>query len=310
MLSRPLVLAALALTVSASALAFAPHPSVLTVKYKDEMLAVTHMIGTDPVVLVDGREKRIRTEPSYLLQPAPAYGPSTVEFAKLSLGGLEVVPGYSPHDAEVAPSLGKRYGMTYFECTLKAPKTLKGAFAVVMIYTPLAFAIPDAPNYGEVIVHELPELPAGETVSAKFSAPIPDGAPQLTYFVQVFDHDGREIRSNVMDNAWLYYRLRDIMTLKSARQRYIDQFQGQDHRLVPVVMPKPLLPDDAGPAPKDAAAVLDVSADGTVTGIEFYNVDTQPYRDALGQALNGWLFLPELHEGIPVASRVQVPLKF
>ena len=47
-----------AVVVVTSLSAAGPHPTMLTVKYKDLMLPVVKLIGSDPVVLVDGKEKR------------------------------------------------------------------------------------------------------------------------------------------------------------------------------------------------------------------------------------------------------------
>lgn len=156
----------------------------------------------------------------------------------------------------------------------------------------------------------MPDLPAGRATEVKFSAAIPDGAPGLTYFIQVFDHEGHEVRTNAMSNAWAYYRLRELVTLKEARENYVRQNQGANHQLVPVLMPKPLLPEGDDRRPTAGSAVLDVDADGIVTAVELEGVDSPAYSEAISEAMGGWLFLPQLRAGTPVATRVKVPLAF
>lgn len=117
------------------------------------MLPVAHMVDTDPVVLVDGKEKRIRTEPTYLLQPASGYGHAAVHLSRISLAGMELKEVYDRDESVVSPSNGPRFGVTYFSCTMTSAQPLQGGFAAVMIYSPGMFA--GAPGHfnGEVIVH-------------------------------------------------------------------------------------------------------------------------------------------------------------
>jgi hypothetical protein len=314
MLLRPALALGLLIVLSHTALAFAPCPTILTVKYKGQMLPVVRVIGTDPVVMVKGKEKRIRTEPLYLTQRAPGYAAEQVEVAKMSLGGVELKQVVTPDEAVTAPSIGPRFGMSYFEATLKAKQTLKDAFAVVMIYSPLDFVIqekyPEANAHAEVIVHALPDLPAGRSVDVKFSAAIPDGKPRLTYFLQIFDRTGSEITTNALPHAWAYYHLRDLFTLKDARAKYIAQAQGAGHSLVPVVMPRPLLPEGTVAPSGNTAAILDVSAEGLVTHVELEGIQDPAAQRATAEALAGWMFLPQLEAGAPVATKVKVPLRF
>jgi hypothetical protein len=314
MLLRPALASGLLVVLSHAALAFAPSPTVLTVKYKDQMLPVVRVIDTDPVVQVDGKEKRIRTEPLYLTQPAPGFADTSVDIVKTAMGGMELQQQIERDQSVANPSQGPRFGTSYFEGSMKARQTLKGGFAVVTIYSPYDFVIlqkdPKMGAHAEVIVHELPTLPAGKTVAVKFTAAIPNGKPHLTYCVQLFDHQGREVVTNQLQKAWAYYHQRDLVTLRDAVTKYIAQFSGANHGLVPVLMPHPLLPDGIEKPADPAAAILDVSAEGLVTHVELEGIPLAAAQHATAEALGGWMFLPQLESGTPVATKVKVPLRF
>lgn len=60
--------------------AAAPHPTLLTVKYKDQLLPVAKVYGSDPVVLVSGKEKRIRTKVAFIPQRTAPFGEGFLTF--------------------------------------------------------------------------------------------------------------------------------------------------------------------------------------------------------------------------------------
>jgi len=73
--------------VAPGAWAAAPHPSMLTVKYGDQFLPVVKVRGDTPYVMLDGKERDIRTNPLYLLQDAPGYSDNYVTAPTCALSG-------------------------------------------------------------------------------------------------------------------------------------------------------------------------------------------------------------------------------
>ncbi len=294
--------------------AFAPHPSVLTVKFHDQMLPVVKVIGTDPVVLVDGAEKRIRTEPTYLVQRADHFLPGYVTARHVQFGGTELKVA-AAQDAALtdnnATPTGRRFGVSYFEGRLTAQQAITGGFVVIVVYSPTGMAAgPSDEGQTQVIVHELPDLPAGQEVEVKISAALPDGQANQTYFFQVFDGHGREVVTSASDLAWKYYALRDRLKLAGVRAQYLEKFHGADHAAVPAVMARPVFSQGAKPPHGEASAVISVSADGVVTNVDVRGVDDPAARADIANALGGWLFLPQLKGGVPVGTKLQVPLEF
>jgi hypothetical protein len=300
--------------------AVAPYPSVLTVKYNDQMLPVVHVHATDPVVLVDGKEKAVRSEPAYLMQGANGFADNYVASPPGSLGG--------PFRIHFLGSGGGPYtSMTYIEVPLTARKTIKRGFAVVVVYADLektkdmrekALGLPDkSPALADVfytgtviIVHELPELPAGKAVKVKFTAGGSVALLSTDYFVQIFDDEGREVRTADVEYAWRFYALRARARLTQAVAKYLEKFKGADHDAVPAMKPKPIFPADAVMPTGQVLVTLTVESDGSVSAVEADAVKDDGVRQSLTNALGGWLFLPRLKGGVPVATKVSFPLKF
>ena len=283
-----------------AALAFAPHPTVLTVKYQDRMLPVVKVIGTDPVVLVDGKEKRIRSEPEYEPQRADGYSAEKVQFLKIKLSGTQIkVVANVADEGEHPAQVGDVGGLAEFETTLKSARTLQGAFITVVIYYP-----------AQIVVHDLPTLPAGVAVPVHITSNMFTYVPGQSYFVQLFDATGREIFTPVSENSWGYFAGKERARLARALERYRASFAGKDHPAAPAITIRPLLPDGAVPTAPALTAQLSVSPEGAVDYVSLDGTAGGAVDRAVREALGGWLFLPRLKAGEPVPCVVQVPIQF
>lgn len=286
--------------------AFAPHPSVLMVKVGEQMAPVVKVIGTDPVAMVDGAEKRVRTSPIYVVERADNYTRGIVRLSKVQLSTSELKNVASAEDAQNPATMtsateGGRFGTIYFDATLTSKHEVNGGFAAVVIYSG---------QNAEIIVHDLPNLPAGVAVPIHITGPIPDRHVNPKYFIQIFDGAGREVMTNGATIGWEYYSKRDHERLAAALRKYRAQYAGADHAAVPMVMPKPVLSDSLPPPKGPVTALVTVEPDGTVSKVEVSGVDDPNARQGVVDALSGWLFLPRLKAGVPVAAKLQVPLQF
>ena len=299
--------------LAAGARAFAPHPSVLTVQYHDQMLPVVRVISTDPVVLVDGQEKRIRTEPLYLVQRVADFSPlDRVELVRMSLGGMRFAIVANAEDAaETTTRDQPRFGTTYLEATLRSKRTLTQGFIVAVAYSAASFT-PGSPEFNpaQIIVHALPELPAGQEVAVKFSAASLKETGQMHYFVQIFDATGAEVPVGKMEAAWQYYSLLERAQLQGVIAKYRAKFSGTNHAAVPAMMARPIFREGLTLPTTPVSAVITISAEGTVSEVSVRGTENPELLRSITEALSGWLFLPQLKAGQPVATKVQIPLKF
>jgi len=291
--------------------AAASHPTVLTVKYRDELLPVIKVLGTDPVVLVGGKEKRLRTEPTYLPQRAPGFSKLTAKFVTMTLGGTQIRTVYNEADAaETEARYGNHGGIAEFQATIKADQTIRGGFIAVVIYTPMVF-FTDAPlGRSQIVVYALPDLPAGVEVPLSITSKMFTYLPGQYYFAQIFDGEGREVVTPASESGWIFYAEVERQQLQSAIKRYREKFAGANHAAAPVVMPRPLIRAGTTVPSETVMVLLDVSAEGLVTDVEMPRLADSTLQNDLNEALAGWLFFPKLRAGEPVPSRVQVPIKF
>ena len=95
-----------------------PHPTALLTEAFKTRLPVHTVIGTDPVVLVDGKEKRIRQDTTFFAERAAQYGDGRVEFKRYSLNGLSLRPIFNDED-DPTMSTAPLGGQMYFEATLQ-----------------------------------------------------------------------------------------------------------------------------------------------------------------------------------------------
>ncbi|MFI5356856.1 MAG: hypothetical protein ACHQ4G_05950 [Opitutales bacterium] len=289
--------------------ATAPHPTVLTVQYQDDFVPVVRVVDTDPVIMLKGEEKRLTTTPTYLAERAPEFSP---ENAVLILSGAvsstEVKAGSESSSDEPQGAMG--YGARYFETTLQARETLRGGFIVVTLVAKDSMK-PGAKFYRpSLMVHALPDLPAGKTVRVNFGADASGGQAQVQPIVQIFDQNGQEVLTNQLKSAWEFYAFVEHAKQKHALEMYLAKFAHKNHAIMPLVMVRPVFPPGFTPAEKKVDAVMDVNVDGLVAAVTVEHVENELAREALHNALNGWLFLPQLKDGTPVPSRVKVPLQF
>jgi hypothetical protein len=309
LLSRRFLWACAFALLALRGLAFAPHPTVLTVKYQEQLLPVVKVRGASPIVVVNGQEVSLPENSIYALQPAPGFGAGYVEAPKGDLGGA-IKKSFLTANSGPHPSMGM------FETSLVSKKGLAGGFIVVVGYSRLApFISPLLNNQAEgkgsaIMVHELPDLPVGQAVSVKFTASGRKFFDEGMFFVQIFDGDGREVVTNGIENAWGYLSLRELFQCFTMQQRYLAKYNGADHDASPFVMPKPLFKEEAVLPKGEASALLTISDTGQVTKVDIHGVDDADARKSIESALEGWLFMPKLKAGKPVESKINVPLQF
>jgi hypothetical protein len=297
----------LCLCVSSALLrASAPHPSVLTVQVGDKMLPVVRVVNTDPVVMVDGKPKRIHTNPVYLMQRAEQFSAERVKLVSIALDLTQFAIVASEEGGVGTSPL---FGTTYFEAALQPKKTLKGAFAAVVIYF-VAQGENGLAVKTQVIVHDLPDLPAGKETPIKFSAALAGMRRDLQYFLQVFDSSGLEILTTNMEPAWQYFELRERIQLTEAVKRYVALHAGKDQPVTPVMTARPVFPEGVTIPTNSIDALLEISSGGTVDNVRLTGEINSPAYQAIIEAMNGWLFYPQLKAGVAVPAKVRIPLQF
>src|SRR5690606_23817217 len=185
-----------------------------------------------------------------------------------SLQGTQI--GFVIHAEDTvntAPKIGDHGGIAEFATTLTSRDGLKGGFIAVVLYSQNIFHSDSSLYRGQIVVRELPDLPAGKPVPVKFTSKMFTYVPGQLYFVQIFDGQGREAVTNTVNQAWPYYTQVERSHLKQGIARYQAEHAGQNLAANPVVTIMPLLPDGVDP-PKDPVVIrLTLSVEGLVTEV-------------------------------------------
>lgn len=290
--------------VASNGAAFAPHPSILTVKYKDHMWPVVEYGVGGCVAIIDGQRKELWRPDGFALQPAPGYSDNFVESPGQLGGPVKIEKLGGPHQTQAPDHL-------VLTTTLIARKELYLGFTVVGIYSAAHLSDPpSAANSPALIIEGLPRLPAGQPVEVEINLGVLNPPKDPSYFVLIFDSSGREVITSGVEYAWEYFSLCDRARMKVAQKMYLEKFPGADHNAVPAITPKPVLPAEKMPLPEGLSTVLTITEEGVVSGVEIQGTEDPAIRKALTTALEGWLFLPKLKAGQPVPVKIAIPLKF
>jgi hypothetical protein len=284
-----------------------PHPTILTVKYRDAMRPVVAMNGNDPVVLVDGKEKRIRTEPVYEPVRVGDYSAAEVELREILVAGLQLIETTT---GVIDPWEGNHAGLAELTFTAVARQPLARSFVAVVIYSPAAHAAGDASRPTQIIVHALPALPAGIAVPVRISSRMYSFTRDRRVFLQLFDQDGAEIFTPYAKVGWSYYAGVERFRLTAVLNRYLEAQAGKDAQARPVVTIKPRLPKGVPPPEEPVTVDLRITAEGLVEGVDLPRSLDGEARSVVESAMAGWLFLPRLKSGQAVPCVVRVPLRF
>ena len=309
MICRPTLLLFALLELQATALAVHPHPTVLLTDAGPSPLPVVRVVQTDPVVVIEGKERRIRQRPTYFAERAPYFAEGAVTFASISLNGhaLKYVQRYDDEPSASTPVVGGGY---YFEARVTPAIDLKGGFiAVVLFQRAFLLGATDKPQ-ATILVQSLPDLPAHKETTVRFREKIDQRPGGDTYFPLIFAAGGQEVRSNVSDLSARYFRRVEEVRLATVLADYRVKFPTADRPAEPVLRIQPLLPTGVAVPTEPVLTVVSIDATGQVSDVQIPELVSPQLTAALRDALGGWLFLPRLKAGEPVGTRLQVPLRF
>jgi hypothetical protein len=295
--------------VEGAEVASPPHPTVLLVESGESRLPVWNVAGASPIVDRDGKKTKLRSDAVFFAERAPHYADGDVKIAKLTVNGMALVATVDSM-ADVARVGGRLGGTAYFEFTANASVDLKGAFVAVLIYDK-GFLTDNRINpVPEIVVRELPTLFAGEDTKVGFSSPLADPKARPGVLMLVFAAGGGEVQTNFSANAGRYFQRIAQARLAAALPKYLAEPGPLDRAAVPALRFNPILPENVIKPKAPIEAMLAVSEKGWVTEVELPEGIDPGLATSLRANLQGWMFLPRIVSGTPVATRIKLPLKF
>jgi hypothetical protein len=229
-----------------------------------------------------------------------AYANGSVEIEEALVGKLSLhTHPESATSLLEAENAGRRGSRSEVKVRLRSAAPLVGGMIAVVLYPESTLYTPTAGMGAgaEIEVRALPDLPAGERVTVEFTARSFSYRQDQSFFVQVFDREGQEVLTNVVRKAWPYYAAVERFKLLDTLQHMRKAGERKDMDPRPVLMIRPLLPENAVLPSGAVFAQLSISPEGTVTEINLDPLESTAFSAALREALGGWLFVPQAEGG-------------
>lgn len=295
------------LLLGAARLAAADHPTVLLLHQGEEVRPVVAVEGTDPIVEVAGKRKRVGDNRPLTAERAPYFAEGFVELSGVSLAGLQIVQVATSDAVGANLPRSAQPNTNFFAADLKPSSEVRGGFIMVISFDPAFLAGKTTQPAAQIVVHELPRLPAGLKTHVEF---VNAGTTGRQYIVQVFANGGAELKTNAAPEVAKYFSRVERVRLAAAIAKYRDANREQDHGAVPVVQVRPTLPAGLSAPAQAVTATVRVGEDGLVGDVAVAGAEDPRLEASIRDVMSDWLFLPRLKAGVPVTARVAIPLKF
>lgn len=286
-----------------------PHPTLLLAEYHGKTYPVISVEKDDPIILVDGKKLRLRTNVPLSTERVSRYVGTKAEMDNVKAYVLQLVTVTSELDVEkVKDTKGATIaGFVEFSAEISPAEKLTDCYIAL-------FAVDDSFLRGEserpnaqLRVHHIDDLPGGVRTKVKFSSSPFFSGKKMDVFALLYS-EGNEVATNASPNAWSYFRLRERIVHRSAVRQWLEENKGRTKPVTPMLQIPPLFHSTEG-FPTNTSATLIVATDGTVTHVGLTGFD-RTAEDVLRATLGAWLFLPALTNGVPTEARVTVPLRF
>ncbi len=302
------------------------HPTLVFAESNGTRYQVIAADKDKPVVMIDGKRTSLPSETTLLTERAPGYAGMSATFRNEQFKGRQLTAG------------PKRMPDYLDEVTTEiiAAQDLSDCFLVIIHFEEEflmseeeraasrkknAEIFSDRPvAKPKIRVQQIGNLKANEPSTVTFSSVLSldtrstNLPPEVqisfkTSMLYLLFSEGLEVKSpqSTASSAFLYHREKLIHSLLV--QRWLKQNAKADQPLNPVLQIPPLLDATEG-VPSGATATMTIAPDGTVTAVSLDREFPAAAATLVQTTLRAWLFLPKLKAGVPVESRVRVPLQF
>jgi TonB family protein len=287
-----------------------PHPTSLLAEYKGARHVVVAVEKDVPVILVEGRRKVLRGNPPLSTERLAGYRGLRASLKGIRTSGVQVVSAMSELDAEEAATkpaatLG---GYVEFTATVTADQDLADCYlALFAVDDTFMQGASDRPN-AQIRVRQIKDLRAGQSAQIQFSTTPFLLGRKARVFALLFS-GGDEVFMPQAAPAWKYFQRRERVIHTATVRHWLDENPGANRPAQPVLQIPPRFTSTEG-FPRSCAVTLTVSPDGTVSDVDLSNRLPDPADETLREALQSWLFLPQIENGAAKSCRVTVPLTF
>ena len=257
--------------------------------------------------LGDGSARKLSRKVSYSLERAPHYHEGFVKFEEMQMTGMVIVndaieEAFVEATGQGTPSWG------VFKATVVSNVALQNCMLAIVSINPAFLSGESDDPHEYLILNEIPDLRAGHRTKVKFNS-----VPLTGRYFPLLFAGGREVLTDRLEPATEFFRRVELLKHAIRVRAYRTLNTATDKVVLPSIIFPPLL-DDGSPltAPSHPIIVrLSITEDGTVEAATLVDSSlSAPAQASILRTLHGWLFLPQLKVGTPVATEIETPLKF
>jgi len=288
------------------------HPTLLYAEYKGAQLPVVAASGEKPVVIIDGKRRALPSTTPLRAERAARYQPADVAFDVKILKRTHV----SLRDMGGQELSAEEFKLSV---TATANKEVPDCFLVMLCYNADALTDPSLPVSSSLRVRELGTLHPGTPTHLEFETRIvfplryadkpramgPEYILMETLW-QVFSQ-GAEVRPDVSDKVAAFYYHREKSAQQIALAAWRRENANGNRPVQPLLQIPPLLEFPVA-TPTAVTATLSIAADGSVSHVSLDGNLPEQVQTLLSRTLGAWLFLPAIKDGVPIPTRVRIPL--
>jgi hypothetical protein len=290
-----------------------PHPIMVMAAYRGAQYPVISAEKESPVILFQGKRLTLPKETELTTERVARFASAQAEITGELLNRRELVSD-KPSDRM---SKGQRFDL---KLTVKSSHAVEDCFVVLVCFDDDSLKDSDVPPFSQIRVREINALKAGLATEFSFSSDVifplrfTDKPAALASLIKMhvvwrLFVAGEEMRGGESPAAKDFFRNRELLAHRLAVSAWKRQNRDGDQLTRPVLMIPPIL-ESTDNLPKNAHAILFISAEGLVTYVALDPSFPSPEEDIVLDALSAWLFLPAIKNGRPEPVRVNLPLKF
>lgn len=285
------------------------HPSAITTQHDGQLVPVVSVSGQTAEIVVDGNKTAVAKEAGYTFARLANFGHGSIKILRHDIAQID--KQQRTPDGVVIQELSDGGLIDEYQATVVSDTDHPDAFLVVVIFErEFLSGKTTTPNMA-LFFKEIGALKANENKNlvVELGRFTPAARERMEFFPLVFAN-GRELRSQLSEMSAAYFRRMELARHTLVLANYLSQNANADHAIQPYVRIAPILPD--GPSSSEPTKLnvrLTIDEQGLVTKAEVLAEVPAPIKAEVERALGGWLFLPKLAKGKPVAAKAVVPLQ-
>lgn len=289
------------------------HPTLLVAELAGTRSTVIAVEGNQPVIVREGKRVKLAETTPLFTERAAHFGPARATLAIAISNRERVVYGTLATERHH----GERFDVT---ATITAATDLPDSYFVIIAFDRDFLTDTKQADFSQISLFEAGSIKAGETRTVRMKAGMkfphrkldPHKVGKQLFETRAFGllmSQGAEVAGTAPAVAREFFFTRERAAHRTVVATWRAQNREGNRPAMPFLQIPPLL-DSTDGFPNPASATLTVDAEGIVIRAMLDQQFPPLAAQTLEHTLGAWLFMPALKDGMPVTTRVRVPLRF